>query len=250
MMKVFYKLCKRVRVGFSLFEAIVAVIILGVVGIVCSSTLLHISHNLAYTRVVNDRAARIALLQLENLLQYAIAQSLQSAPNTPLQTSTSSLEFYTLDETSLFGLDSVLLLHDTRLPSYAFEVSAWHDKELIFTQLYGYRIGDILYLYTQPEESFVPYRVTAVGISSLTLDRFPTQPPRAAFKIRPHKVEFRDSALWVDGMQIALDVNTFTIQPYYTNNGVFLELNLCVMHTKKTQCEQGGAWLTSFVEKL
>ncbi len=240
--------------AFSLFEVVVSIVILGVIGIICSSMLLHMSKNLAYTRSLNDPNAHIILAKIENLLQYAIIESLIGDGGVPLSVASSSLMFAAIDEQSLLGGGyknaPSPMQGDMLLPLVSINIQSHHDTSLYFTALRGWQLQQQLYLVTQPKEVFTPYTITRIHTQTLVLDKAPQHTPYLALPIQSHSIELRDNILWLDKAPLAFDVLSFSIKPLSFSQGIFIELHLCVATSLKEHCESGGVWLDEIVENM
>lgn len=236
--------------AFSLFEAIVCIIILGVIGIICSSMLLQISKNISYTKAISDSSPYIALLKIENILQYAIIESLQSN-GAPLNAPSSNISFSSLQESLLFGggvknsLQEVQ--NDTLLPTLSLVIDSHYDKILYFKPLKGWQTSQKAYLITQPKESFKPYSIARIHDDIIYLDRKPLHSPHLILPIQNHTLTLHDNILWLDNAPLINDVSSFIITPISSTQGTFLEMQLCVKAPIKNHCENGGVWLDEIV---
>lgn len=242
------------RTAFSLFEASVGIVILGVIGLICSTMLLDVSKNIAYTQAKNDTALTIALLKIENLLEHAIVPSIKDSRGNPLQHATSELSFYRIDEGMLFGggdkTARPTLQGDTLLPRVSIEVSHYQDKSLYFSPLRGWRKGMMIYLVSPMHTDFTPYTITDIRGDMLVLDTPIAFAPRLALPVQSHSLALRQDSLWLDGAPIALHVLSFEATPLYFSQGMILELTLCKKTLGKPHCEKSGIWLDSVVESL
>ncbi|MCX2717162.1 hypothetical protein OQH61_05365 [Helicobacter sp. MIT 21-1697] len=245
---------RSARSAFSLFEVVVSIVILGVIGIICSSMLLQMSKNIAYVRSLNNPSPNIALAKIENLLQYAIIESLIGNGGIPLSVASSSLAFMAIDEQSLFGGGyknaPTSMQGDTLLPLVSIHIQSHHNDSLYFATLKGWQPQQELYLVTQPKEVFTPYTITHIHSQTLVLDKTPSHTPFIALPLQSHFIELRDNTLWLDNAPLAFDVLSFTITPFSFTQGIFLELNLCVATPTKKHCENGGVWLDEIVENM
>ncbi len=240
--------------AFSLFEALLSIVILGVIGIICSSMLLSISKNLAYTRALSDTSPRLALLKIENLLQYAIIDSITADNGAPPHSPTSTLLFATFSQPLLFGggvkNTTQSLDGDTLLPNASLLIESHYDDTFTFTQLKGWQSGQEVYLFTQPKEPFKIYHIAQVYTNALRLDDKPTHPPRLILPIRSHRLALHDNTLMLNSAPLIFDVLSFTATSINLPQGTFLELHLCIKAPVKAHCESGGVWLDDMIEVL
>ena len=240
--------------AFSLFEVSVSIVILGAIGLVCSSMLLDISKHIAYTQAKNDTTSRIALLKIENLLENAIIESLQDSKGQALKGISTGLSFYSVDESLLLGGGnknaSTSLQGDTLLPHISLEVLHSHNDTLYFSTLRGWQSGMNAYLITKPQSDFIPYVIKDRANNILTLSKPPAQPPSLILPITHHSLRFDNGILWLDSVPIIDNVLSFEVLPISLNQGILLELKLCVKTPSKAHCEKSGIWLDSIVEFL
>ena len=239
--------------AFSLFEAVVSIVILGIVGIICSSMLLQISKNVAYTKNTSDSSPHLALLKIQNLLEYAIIESL-SANGTPFTTPSSQISFSSIEYSLFFdgGAKNTTkeVQNDTLLPNVSLVVDSHHANTLYFTSLKGWQSAQEAYIPSNPKEAFKPYTITRIQGNAIVLERAPTHTPRIILPIKTHNLAFHSNALWLDNALLLDDVLSFLITPIVSAQGTFLALELCVKSPTKARCENGGVWLDDIVRIL
>lgn len=251
------------RSAFSLFEVSVGIVILGLIGLVCSSMLLDISKHIAYTQAKNDSTALTALLKIENLLESVIIESLQDSNGKALSAPSSHISFYTIQQDLLFGGGDKnvqsLMQGNTLLPKFSIEILHSYQNTLTFSSLTnsqngqngtGWSSGMSAYLISKPQGDFTPFRITATTSNTLTLDKPTTYTPLAILPITHHTLSVYDNALWLDSAPLIYDVESFEVTPLTFSQGILLELHLCVKTLNKPFCQTRGVWLDSVVEFL
>ena len=248
------------RSAFSLFEVSVGIVILGIIGLVCSSMLLDISKHIAYTQAKNDSTALTALLKIENLLESTIIESLQESNGKALSAPSSHISFYTIQQDLLFGGGDKnvqsLMQGNTLLPKLSIEILHSYQNTLTLHPLTnnhnstGWSNGMSAYLISKPQGDFTPFRITAISGNTLTLDKPITHTPLAILPITHHTLSVYDNALWLDFVPLIYDVESFEITPLSFSQGILLELHLCVKTPNKPFCQTRGVWLDSIVEFL
>lgn len=238
--------------AFSLFEAIVCIVILGVIGIICSSMLLQISKNIAYTKALNDSSPHIALLKIQNLLQYAIIESIHTN-GAPLLSPTSTISFASVQESLLFGGGHKHTLQEvqegTLLPALSLVIDSHHNETLYFQSLKGWQSAQEAYLLPK-DSAFKPYIIKHTQGNALTLDRKPLLTPKLILPIQSHTLSLHDNILWLDNAILIDDVLSFLITPISSLQGIFLDLQLCIKAPMKAHCESGGVWLDEIARIL
>lgn len=248
------KLHKHRKPAFSLLEAVICIVIMGVIGIICSSMLLQVSKNIAYTKAKNDSSIHIALLKIENLLQYAIIESIKTENGSVFNAPSSTLVFYRIIENALFGggtkNDQPLTQGDTLLPNMSLFIDSHNDNLLSFASLRGWHEGQEAYLITKPHDTFKPYYVKNINANILTLDRKPTHTPHLMLPIQSHNLSLQDNVLLLDNAPLAFNVSSFIATPTKSPQGDFISLELCIKTSIKIQCESSIVWLDSIVEIL
>lgn len=241
----------RTKGAFSLFEASVSIVILGILGIICSSMLLNISKNISFSRASNDTSITIALLKIENLLQNALIDSILDEHNKPLSAPTSSLHFASIEQNLLFGggfkNTTPATQNDTLLPSVPISVESSHDSTLYFATSHSWHIGAPLYIFAQTKAPFTPYYITHTTSASLTFDKpLPTK-ALLALPISMHTLKFTQNTLWLDNAPLIFNITSFSITPHAFAQGTFLEVEICAINA---HCEMGGVWLDEMVAIL
>lgn len=248
------KLHKFTHNAFSLFEALLCIVILGIIGVICNSMLLNITQNITYAKSLNSTSAHIALLQIENLLQYAIIESIQTQNAALLNAPTSAITFSSIQEPLLFGggvkASNQEVLNNTLLPHISLHIQSHHDDILYFDKLKGWQKSQEAYLFTEPKEPFKPYHIVELNTQSLKLDRNPTHTPLAILPIQAHQISFHDNILWLDNTPLAHNVHSFLITPLFFTEGTFLELELCISRGGRVRCQNGGVWLDHIMELI
>lgn len=248
----------RTHRAFSLFEAIVSIVILGVIGIICSSMLLQISKNIAYTKAISDSSVYLALLKIENHLQYAFKDSIM-ANGTPLNTNANSMDISNLSFASiprhlLFGggdkNSTPSLQNETLLPLVSLNIESHYDNTLTFAQLKGWQQGQSATLITKPKEAFTLYHITRINTNTIELDKKPTFAPSLIIPLQNHHIALQNDTLMLDNSPLLFDVLSFSITPHIHVNEMFLSLYLCVKAPSKSHCVNGGVWLDDIVEIL
>ncbi|BDB65558.1 hypothetical protein T36_2037 [Helicobacter cinaedi] len=254
---------KSKRSAFSLFEVSVGIVILGIIGLVCSSMLLDISKHIAYTQAKNDSTALTALLKIENLLESAIIESLQDSNGKALSAPSSHISFYTIQQDLLFGGGDKnvqsLMQGNTLLPKLSIEILHSYQNTLNLAPLTSntsnhnstsWLNGMSAYLISKPQGDFTPFRITAISGNTLTLDKPTTHTPLAILPITHHTLSAYDNALWLDSVPFIYDVESFEITPLSFSQGILLEIRLCVKTPNKPFCQTRSIWLDSIVEFL
>lgn len=245
------------RPAFSLFEMIVSICVLGMLGVVCSYMLLNVTKNIAFLRTHNDLSPTIALLKVQNALQYAIPQSISDESGTfPTQTS-HALHFWQLDSSALYGggdKSANITLKDNikdsaLLPHISLEVESSADFSLYLKHTSGFKMGDKLYLASNPKAPFSVYSIKGIRANALVLDKSIESTPLLALPIIEGSIRVQDSALWLNDAILLENVHAFSIEPKNTPNGAFLALHLCIKALEPI-CTQGGVWLDDIVEIL
>lgn len=235
--------------AFSLFEAIICIVVLGVIGIICNSILLDMSKTLAMQRKLNEPTYTIALLKIENLLQSAFPQSL-SANNQPITPQNSELAFTRLDTQILSGggdkNSSTHLSQDTLLPKIELSISSIHDATLTMMHTNGWHLDSEIMLF--PSQNQI-YTIKAISPKSLTLNVPPAQNSTFTLPVKSHRIWLSKNTLWLDNEPLAFNISSFLALPHaMPNNETFLELRLCVQSSIKEICQKGGVWITNPVE--
>lgn len=249
------------RSAFSLFEVSVGIVILGVIGLICSSMLLDISKHIAYTQAKNDSTPLIALLKIENLLESAIIESLQDSRGNALTQSSSHISFHTINQNLLFGGGDkgtpALVQNGTLLPKLSIEVLHHSQSTLTLAPLNssspsstGWSNGMSAYLISKSQGDFMPFAITATTSNTITLDKPLTHTPLAILPITYHTLSLYDNTLWLDSVPLIYDVETFEATPLTFPQGILLELYLCIKAANKPFCQTRGIWLDSIVEFL
>lgn len=243
------------RSAFSLFEAVICIIVLGVIGIICNSILLDMSKNLAMQRTISEPAYTIALLKIENLLQSAFPQSLTSNGK-PLTHQNLSLEFTRLDTQILSGgsdkNSSYTFLQGTLIPKIALAVSSMYDATLTLPHTQGWMLNSEIALFPSPQRDKLQLSIIkSITQTTLTLSTPPAQTPRIILPVHSHKIWLSQDTLLLDGTPLALGVSSFLTIPHtLPNNELFLELQLCFYTSPNVRCQKGGVWITSPIERI
>lgn len=235
---------KRSSCAFSLFELLICVVILGVIGIICSSMLLNISKNLSALRIQNDKAAPIALLKIENILQYAIPQLLTF--NTP-PSAQNNIEFIRIDEAVLLGngdkVNPANIYNETTLPKIPIRIESYIDNSIYMPSTEGWNGVSSLVLFAFNAPKF--YEIDRIYANRITLLDSIQSRPFIAIPATSHKIFLENTTLYFDNIVLAHNVSEFLITPHtLKDDSVFLSLRLCIAKS----CHSGGVWLENIIE--
>lgn len=236
----------RMRRAFSLFEAIICVVVLGVIGIICNSILLDMSKTLTMQRKLSEPTYTIALLKIENLLQSAFPQSLIITPQN------SELVFTRLDVQTLSGggdkNSSLNFFQNTLLPPIELSISSIHNSTLTMTHTNGWHLDSEIMLF--PSQNQI-YTIKAIAPKNLTLNAPPAQNSTFALPVKSHRIWLSKNTLWLNNEPLAFNISSFLALPHtMPNNETFLELRLCVQSSIKEICQKGGVWITNPIEYI
>lgn len=260
------------RSAFSLLELLISIVILAMISVVCGFAMLNFAKQLSFEKQINDKTCQIALLQIQNLLQNALPDSI-SIDNKPLDSTFHSgiLSFIGIDMLSLSGIGtkqspSSTLQNNMLLPKQNIIVDSANGNELFISDTFRFAQFQKLYLLPQNptqlpiindfyQSFFAPnpthiFYINQITKNSILLNATPTFTPFIAIPIESaHHIRVLNNILLLDDEPLCEQVSAFSITPHKLfNNELFLELNLC--HHNNKICESGAAHIESIIEYL